>query len=150
MYEAVMIYDNNGFVGYTIRKKGVDKLHTMNLWTQEDIEDLKQQISTLNSSADIRNFWPDVRDPEVQILLNDPFWEPAPLTETQVIDEEASNLVLGETDPLTLEAPLLESESNIVYKTILVPSPAGTTARVRKACEVVAVRRAEEALTSQP
>lgn len=147
-FNTVAVYTLEGeFLGYSIKKQGAKKLHTMNLWedTDEDKADLTQQIAVLSEGADIRNFWPDVNDPLVQTLLDDPSWEPAPLVETQVIDEEESNLVFGEEDPLTLVKPLLEDESDVVYKTVLIPSPVGIQNRIRKACEIVAQHYASEA-----
>jgi hypothetical protein len=145
-FETVVVYNLDGdFLGYTIKKQGAKKLHTMNLWedSAEDKTDLLQQMRTLSAATDIRNFWPDVRDPEVQVLLDDPTFEPVETSVTAAIDEEASDLVFGPEDPLTLVKPLLEEESHIVWKNIEVPSPAGIQARIRKACEVVAIARSE-------
>lgn len=147
-FDTVAVYTLEGeFLGYSIKKQGAKKLHTMNLWedTDDDKADLAQQISVLREGADIRNFWPDVNDPLVQALLDDEDWEPVPLVETQVIDEEASDLVFGEEDPLTLVKPLLEEESNVAYKAVWVPSPVGIQNRIRKACEIVAQHYASEA-----
>lgn len=148
-FDTVVVYSLDGdFLGYTIRKHGAKKLHTMNLWgdTDEDKADLIGQITTLREAVNINNFWPDVRDIDVQGLLDDPEFEPVPMTTQTVIDENLSNLAFGPEDPLTLVKPLLEEESDIVYKDIDVPSPVGIQARIRKACEIVAVARAEAAL----
>lgn len=145
-FDTVAVYDLEGaFLGYSIKKQGAKKLHTMNLWedTDKDRADLAQQITTLCEAISINNFWPDVRDPDVQNLLDDPTFEPVPTTTQTVIDEDLSTLVFGSEDPLTLIKPLLENESILVYKDIDVPSPAGVQARIRKACEIVAVTRAE-------
>ena len=147
-YRPVAVYALDGiFLGYSIKEDGAKRLQTMNLWDDIDIEtkDISEQIAKLNSVADINAYWPDVRDPEVQTILNDPTFEPPELIDQEVIDEKASDLVFGPEDPLTLVKPLLDEESHIVYTTIKTPSPAGTQFRIRQACEIVARARAEAA-----
>lgn len=144
MYQAVAIYDLDGnFIGYTILKGGTEKLQTTNLWTEAQVSDLKVQLQRLNANVDIRSHWPQVQDPDVQALLNDPNWEPVPLDEVEVVDDDASTFVWdvppSDEDPF---GQMNEAASNIVYKTIMAPSSAGTVARIRKACEIVARARA--------
>jgi hypothetical protein len=144
-YQAVTIYDANAtFLGYAIKQDGVDKLHNTNLWTQNDIEDLKKQLHRLNDQTSVLQFWPDVRDPEVKAITDDPNFEPLKLSPVEVIDEENSVYVWIE-EP-SEENPFGEMDrelSHIAYKHEMAPAPTDVQARIKKACEIVARRRAE-------
>jgi hypothetical protein len=146
-YSAVSIYDLDGnFLGYSIKQTGVDKLLNNNLWSErpEDVEDLKAQLARLNDAVDIRAYWPDVRDPEVQELVNNPDWEPLVLSPVEVMDEENS-IQIWEQEPNleTGEPGILDRDASIiVFKNVMAPAPAHVQARIKKACEIVARRRA--------
>jgi hypothetical protein len=144
-YIAVSIYDLDGsFLGYGIKQEGVDKLLNNNLWTEspEDVSDLKAQLSRLNEAVDIRAYWPNVRDPEVQELVNNPNWEPLEYSPVEVVDEENS-IQIWEKEPDNEQPGILDHEASvIVYKHVMAPAPAHVQARIKKACETVARRRA--------
>lgn len=148
MYAPLALYDLDGhFLAYTIAKTDSDgtllKLHTTNIWAQEDSGDLTAQLERLNDQGDILAFWPDVRDPEVQALLNDPTWEPAQLFPIEVPDENLC--VYFYHDPPREEdgfpGTIDEENSIIVMKTVMAPSSAATMNRVKLACETIARRR---------
>lgn len=152
MYFPLALYDLDGdFIAFTIGKAGPDgtllKLHTTNVWAQEDGVDLSQQIDRLNDQNDIRAFWPTVRDPQVQALLADPSFEPLQLYPTEVPDETKCVYVYHEPPreedgfPGTID----EDNSVIIMKTVMVPSPAASLNRAKMACEVVARQRMEAA-----
>jgi hypothetical protein len=143
-YSAVVVYDLAGaFLGYSIKQDGVDKLLNNNLWSPDDQDDLKLQLKRLNDATDIRNFWPDVRDPEVQALLDDPEFQPLELSPVEVVDEENSVFIWieepSEENPFGKMDP---DASIIVHKNEMAPSPARVQERVKNACEIVARRRA--------
>lgn len=145
-FQTVYVYDADGtFLGLSIYKPGAQKLHTANLWqnTPEDTADLARQLERLNDDVDVRAFWPDVRDPEVQALLDDPEFEKLKLSPVEVVDEDKSVFVWieepSDENPYGKADPEL---SVIVYKNEMAPAPVDVQARVKKACEVVARRRA--------
>lgn len=143
-YEIVYVYHGDGsFLGATIYQQGAKKLHTANFWPEGEQGDLATQIDTLNNAVDIRAYWPDVRDPEVQALVNDPAWNPLELSPVEVVDEENSQFVwIEEPNDENPYGRMDEDASTIVHKIAMVPSSAAATARIRKACETVASRRA--------
>jgi hypothetical protein len=145
-FQTVYVYDADGtFLGLSIYKPGAQKLHTANLWqnTPEDTADLARQLERLNDDVDVRAFWPDVRDEDVQALLNDPEFEKLKLSPVEVVDEDKSVFVWieepSDENPYGKADPEL---SVIVYKNEMAPAPVDVQARVKKACEVVARRRA--------
>jgi hypothetical protein len=142
-YVPVAIYDLDGnFLGYSIKNETVDKLHNTNLWRASDQQDLADQLKRLNQAVDIRAFWPDMRDPEVLALIENPDWEPLKLSPVEVVDEENSDFVWivepDETQPGQMDV----ENSTIVHKYVDAPAPADYAARLKKACEVVARQRA--------
>lgn len=146
-YEAVSVYDLDGeFLGYAVKSSGVDKLHNNNLWTEspEDIIDLKDQLARLNDATSIRDFWPDVRDPEVTALTDDPEWEPLTYSAVEVEDLENSVLIWEEEPDDEAGTPgILDRDASIIAtKFVDAPAPAHVQARIKKACEIVARRRA--------
>lgn len=145
-FQTVYVYDADGvFLGLSIYKSGAQKLHTANLWQNnpEDTADLARQLERLNDDVDVRAFWPDVRDEDVQALLNDPEFEKLKLSPVEVVDEDKSVFVWieepSDENPYGKADPEL---SVIVYKNEMAPAPVDVQARVKKACEVVARRRA--------
>lgn len=144
-YQAVGIYTLNGdFLGYGINQEGIAKLLNNNLWqeTPKDIKDLREQLARLNDAIDIRAYWPDVRDPEVQALTEDPEWEPLKLSPVEVVDE-ANSLFIWDEEPTDETPGLLDTDASvIVYKYEQAPAPTDVQARIKKACEIVARKRA--------
>jgi hypothetical protein len=144
MFEQVYVYAGDGsFIGSTIKRQDAKKLNTMNLWTEDEDEDLRAQLQRLNDSIAIQAHWPSLNDPEVLDLLNNPAWEPVPLAPVEMVDEDNSTFVwirrpnmeagdIGELD---------EDSSVILLKTVMMPPPALVQARMRKAQEVVARKR---------
>lgn len=135
-YVPILVYDNEAnFLGYGIKDTNKNKLHTANLWGQDETAELREQIERLNDQTSVLANWPSMNDPEVMKLIGDPTWEPVEDEPAQVVDEEASTIVeneLGEID---------HRKSNIVTKTVMVPSPVGVAARIKKAQEIVARSR---------
>lgn len=148
-YASVVIYDMDGnFLGYSIRQDGVDKLHNNNLWTEsaDDVADLKAQLARLNDSTAIQAYWPDVRDPEVQTILDDPNFEPLTLSPVEVVDHDSSVFIwIEEPNDENPYGKMDEKASVILYKNEMAPSPVGVQARIKKACEIVARQRATNA-----
>src|SRR4051812_13297870 len=145
-YEAVSVYNLDGdFLGYSIKNQAVDKLHNNNLWAESDVDDLKAQLVRLNDETAILAYWPDIRDPEVEALLNDPNFEPLTLSAVEVVDEDNSVFVWI-TEP-TDEDPFGEMDrdaSVLVYKNIMAPAPVDVHRRNKKAQEIVARKRAKQ------
>lgn len=151
MYQALALYDlDSNFIGYTIGKttEGVLKLHTTNVWAFEDSDDLTGQLARLNDQTDVKAYWPDVRDPEVQAYLDDSHWEPVQLIPVEIPDDERSIYIYREEPRPEDGFPGVPDMdlSEIVMKTAMVPSPADNMRRVKKACEIVARQRAAIAL----
>lgn len=151
-FEAVAIYNLDGqFLGYGIRNtdEGVTKLHSANLWrdTEADKADLREQLGRLNANVDIRAYWPQVQDPDVQSLLNDPTFEPLKLSPIEVVDEDASVFIWHqEPDHQTGDPGIMDQDNSvIIYKTVQAPAPVEVKRRIMKASEIVARARAEEA-----
>ncbi len=147
-FTTAFVYDGDGqFLGFSIYKKGAQKLHTANLWQEEDLEDLKQQLARLVDDLDVRAYWPDVRDPEVVALLDDSTWEPLELHPIEVDDEENS-VIVWKIEP-SEEYPhgiIDRTLSVIATKIVMAPAPVEVQARVKKACEIVARARAGQNL----
>lgn len=145
MNEIVLIYDIKGtFRGYTILN--ANKLASTNLWPDAELKDLQMQIDRLNEGTNIKQFWPNTRDPEVQALLNDPNFMPYETTTEQAVDEENSYYVWDRVTQDGQPAPGASIDHNasvIAYKAIQVPvRPEEVTIRFKRAHEIVARRRA--------
>jgi hypothetical protein len=154
-FEPVAVYNLDGvFVGYGIRNadEGVMKLHSTNLWgeTQEDKIDLNEQLGRLNANVDIRAFWPQVQDPDVQAILNEPTFEPLKTSPVEVVDEDNSVFIWHEEPNHEAGTPGIMDQDNsiIIYKTVQTPAPTDVKRRIMKASEIVARARAEEARQS--
>jgi hypothetical protein len=146
-YEAVGVYNLDGeFLGYSVKNQAVDKLHNNNLWTEspEDVADLKAQLARLNDQTAVLAYWPDVRDPEVQALLDDANFEPLTLSPVEVVDEENSiHVWLEEPSDENPYGRIDQDASTIVYKDVMAPAPTDVARRWKKAQEIVARRRAD-------
>lgn len=137
-YEAVYLYTNqNKFVGVAIRKAGVEKFQSVNIWTDSptDVEDFKKTLAALNDESNLRQFWPSANDYEVLELVENPDWEPLELHEADVPDWDASTIVDDEFNGIDMEL------STIVYKKAMVPNPTEAQDRYFKAQERVARAR---------
>lgn len=147
-YRAVSVYTLEGeFLGYSIQQEGIEKLLNNNLWSEspEDTEDLKAQLARLNEAVDIRAFWPNIRDPEVQELINNPDWEPLQMSKVEVVDEDNSLFIWLE-EPSDESPGIMDTENSIIeYKLVDAPAPTDVQARWKKACEVIARQRAAAA-----
>ena len=142
-YEAVYLYTNtNQFVGVAIKKVGVAKLDSVNIWSDspEDIEDFKKTLNDLNDESALRQFWPPAHDEEVGRLVNTDSWEPLELHEEDVPDWENSTIVDDEFGGIDMD------QSNIVYRKAWVPDPTEAQNRYYKAQEQVARARMEQSL----
>jgi hypothetical protein len=142
-YEAVYLYNNlNQFLGVSIKSVGSDRLQTVNIWTEGEVEDFKRTLGDLNNESVLRQFWPSAHDPEVGELVENPQWEPLELHEEEVPDWDASTIVDDEFGGIDTE------KSNFVMMVAMVPDPTEAQNRYYKAQEIVARRRAERALAS--
>ena len=145
-YVPVSVYNLDGdFLGYSIKDDGANNLHSANLWTEspEDVADLQSQLTRLNDSSAILAFWPDVRDSEVQALLDNPDFEPLVLSPVEVVDEDASTFVwIEEPSDENPFGQMDREASDIVQKIVQAPSAVDVQRRVKTACERVARQRA--------
>jgi hypothetical protein len=142
-YEAVSVYDLDGnFLGYSIKNEAADKLHNNNLWAEADVADLQAQLHRLNDQTAVLAYWPDIRDPEVEALLNDENFEPLVLSPVEVVDEDNSIFIWirepTEDDPF---GQMDRDASVLVYKNVMAPAPTDVHRRNKKAQEIVARKR---------
>lgn len=149
-FEVVYVYNQSGaLLGATIKQDSSKKLHTENLWNINDpteAQDLRDQLSRLVDNTDVRAFWPQVQDPEVQALLGDDTFEPLELHPVEVMDEDNSLIVWDEEPSDDNPYGRMNKElSVIVNKTTMAPAPAEVKRRTMKACEIIARRRAQQA-----
>lgn len=149
-FEVVYVYRENGdLLGATVKNTNAKKLHTENLWNINDPEeaaDLRDQLGRLKDNTDVRAFWPQVQDPEVQALLADESFQPLTLHPVEVMDE-AQSVIVWEEEPSD-ENPygrMDRDRSVIVNTTTMAPAPAEVKRRNMKAMEIVARGRAEQA-----
>jgi hypothetical protein len=137
-YEAIYLYNNkNEFLGVSILAPSKDRLQTINIWTENEVDDFKKTLADLNNESVLRQFWPSAHDPEVGELVENPDWEPLELHEEEVPDWDASTIVDDEFGGIDME------QSKIVTKVALVPDPTEAQARYYKAQEIIARKRAE-------
>lgn len=143
MHEIALVYNADGdFSGYSILKG--NKLASTNLWSEGDLADLQAQVARLNESVNIKQYWPNTRDPEVQALLNDPNFMPYDTVMERVVDDANSYLVYDETQETENGAPVLDLERSVLaYKDKEVAkNPTEVSVRFKRAHEIVARRRA--------
>jgi hypothetical protein len=105
-------------LGWVVVKDGTTKLEDTNIWLAD--EGIEDHVAKLNDQALLAQFWPDARDPDVLELVTDENWEPLVYEETELIDEA--------TDQVASMQALKD--------------PSQPIQRFRKACEIVARRRA--------
>ena len=145
-YTAALLYNPEGdFLGYVIKKDGVDKLQSTNLYREEESEALRTRLDALNQETEVKRFWPRQDDPAVQALLTDPTWEPVEMRLGKTTDEDNSFYVWKRdihTGELTGE--LDHDASVIAYRDEMVPvRPSDVGLRIHKAMETVATQRAQ-------
>src|SRR5258708_1993357 len=96
-YIACLVYDQSGeFQGYCIRKEGVVKLQSTNLYLESEIAELDVQLGRLNEDAGLKAHWPSPKDPDVVAILDNPDFMPLEYADQQVIDEANSYIVYQE------------------------------------------------------
>lgn len=144
MYYHVAVFTLEGdFLGYAIKEDNDHTLQSTHLYAEEEGEDLAKRLAELNESQSVLAAWPDARDPEVQELVNDPSFEPIEMVKDEVLDEENSYIVRKKDADGEDTFEIDEQASFLKYKIAEVPArPSDVMARTKKACEVVARRRA--------
>lgn len=145
MYNAVLIYtdeDNPKFVGYAIQKTP-EKLQSINVYTENQLPQLRLQLDRLNDQNNVLAHWPHYTDPDVQRLVGNPAWEPVKDEPVEVVDEENSIFIWDREPDLANGdvGQMDEDASTIVTKYIMAPPPVLVQARVKKAQEIVARER---------
>lgn len=144
MYRHVAVFELNGeFLGYAVKEDNNQKLQSTHLYAEEEGEDLAKRLVELNESQNVLAAWPDARDSDVQALVNDPTFEPIEMSDEEVVDEENSYIVYRK-DAEGEDTFEIDKEASVLrYKIARVPvRPSDVMARTKKACEVVARRRA--------
>lgn len=164
-YELLAVGKEDELVGYVIRKVGLPKLESTNIYTTAQKDEAVEDLMDLNKRAALRQFWPAPTDPEVMALLQDPDFAPVEYDEVDVPDLENSKVVY-DTKP---GPPIVEvydgasrtigfgpdevkyddtgqpainwMASEIVYKKEQVPKRTDGKSRIEKACEAVAEQR---------
>jgi hypothetical protein len=77
------------FIGYAIVREhegnGVDevpfRLDGVHVYGPSEKVELVEQLALLNKNADLKPFWPDAKDPEVEAIYGDSSFEPYPTNE---------------------------------------------------------------------
>lgn len=151
MFRPLALYtldDNPEFVGYAIQKSfedsRVQKLHSVNYWTEAEVQSLKETLARLGDQQTVLGHWPDARDPEVTAILQNPDFMPPEYEPAEAIDEEHSVFVWDlppNVDPQHPYGLMNEEKSVLVNKIIMAPTPASMQARTKAAQEIVARRR---------
>lgn len=145
-YRHVAVFELDGtFVGYSIIGDGAHKLQSTHLYSEDEGQDLEDRLRELNDSNAVLAAWPDARDPEVQALVADPTFEPIEMVKQDVVDEDNSYIVLLKDAEGEDTMEIDEGASVIRYKETMIPArPSDFFARTKRACEVVAKRRAAQ------
>lgn len=160
-FEALFVYNaDSQFVGYIIKDPQVEKLQSTNLYREDELDKLNARLADLNADVDLRRFWPNPKDPEVLQLLTNREFCPIKYVEREVVDDENSfyvwkleqesdehgnpvfDLVTGQ--PKMVQGSELDEQASVIrYKIASVPEkPTDEMFRIKKACEVVARKRA--------
>ena len=136
-------------LGFAIKEDGALKLQSTHIYPEEEADKLAERLAELNDDQEVQGSWPDAKDPEVQALVNDPNFEPVEMILDDVVDMEQSYLVPmvnmhGEEIPGVWD----DNASVVVMKKAEVPKDSSAYfARTKKACEIVARRRAQAQAT---
>ncbi len=151
IYKPVAIYDldSGEFFAYAIRTQ--NKLQSVNVWTENEVEDLKERLSELQSKGQLQAVWPHPQDPEVVALLAREDFYPIEKHFEPAIDEEKSKLVYDIVDVLDSEGNptgrtrtgfINEEKSLLVYKMVEKPKkPTEVKMRLQAAMQAVAEAR---------
>lgn len=159
-YISVALYSLDGtFRGYAILRQDDRKLQSTNVWLEGEEGKLNDQLERLNQNVDIRAFWPNAKDPGVVAILADENFMPIEYKMAQVVDDDHSYYVWKQVEevdvygnptigpdgrPVMVDSEHIDEEASVLaYKMAKVPvAPAHEMLRIKKACEVVARRRA--------
>jgi hypothetical protein len=160
-FEPLALYTLQGqFIGYTIKDPAVSKLQTTNIYVEGEEAKLNARIAELNENGDLAAVWPHPQDPEVRQLLSDREFCPINYVDREVVDDDNSFYVWKqepETDehgnyvidimtgqPKMVQGSELDEQASVIrYKIASVPEkPTDEMFRIKKACEVVARKRA--------
>jgi hypothetical protein len=136
MYRECLIYSPEGeFIGYGILKPAGNQFKSVNIWTDEEVDDLASQIERLNADVSIKASWPSVDDPGVRRLVDDPTWNPIETVEIREVDEDNSHYVFDEeTGDIDKDATVLA-----YFPPRMAPvRPVEAVARTKKAQETIA------------
>jgi hypothetical protein len=151
-YQAVLVYDPQGeFLGYSVKADGAPKLHSTNIWSEDEKEKFIEQLNSLNQSVAITSAWPSASDPEVLEILSRENFMPVEEALVEVVDDDNSHLVYTQEPELdfdgqptgnNVDGELDREASVFVYKNIMAPvRPSDVMERTKAACEIVAKRR---------
>lgn len=160
-FEALLLYNTDSqFVGYVIKDPSVDKLQSTNIYGEHEIDKLNLRLEELNENVDLQRYWPHPQDPEVQQLLANREFCPIKYVDREVVDDENSFYVweqVQEVDehgnpvfdlvtglPKMVQGENIDEQASVIrFKIASVPEkPTDEMFRIKKACEVVARRRA--------
>lgn len=152
-YQAVLVYTTDGEpLGYSIKKSDAFKLQSTNIWTEDEIPKLNEQLGRLNESVELSSVWPDANDPEVKAVLANPSFMPIEMHLEDVVDDDNSWFVYtqepeydinGDPTGENVDGELDQEASVIKTKKMMVPvRPSEVMERTKAACEQVARARA--------
>lgn len=146
-YELAVVATQNGLViGYAIKKTGLPKFESVNIYQPDEVGEARDDIRDLNKRAALREFWPTPDDLEVQALINDPDFCPVEYDEVDTIDMENSTLVYDEVPSLETGGPSINwPASEVVYKKEFQPKRTQEKSRIELASQHVAHARLERA-----
>lgn len=154
--------------GYVIKKVGLPKLESVNIYTPEEYDEACAQVNYLNEITTLREFWPAPTDPEVEALIDDPEFEPVQYDAVEVPDMDNSDLVYDtkpgarigtdeQGNPVFGPDEVKYDEegkptvnyrlSTITYKVEQTPRLTDTRSRIDTACEMIARKRMSEVIT---
>lgn len=138
-------------LGYVVLKEGTEKLADTNLWTEEQSDELREHVADLNRRIELKNHWPESRDPELLALIDDPDFEPLVYGEIEVVDEEETQrlvdtgVITPVKDYTTGSYVVADSDQHLIpmrkERTLIDPSQ--PMERYRKAAEAIATKRAQ-------
>lgn len=151
-YQAAMVYDGDGqFLGYTLHRIETNTLRSTHLYSDDEVEQLQNDLGRLNHGADMTRHWPTNDDPDFVALIADETFMPIEYTEEEVVDDEAVQAMLdsGEliperdmhTDPVSGNIEWLRPDKIPMVMAKVPVDPAAPAARLRKARETIALRR---------
>ncbi len=108
-YELLAVGKSDGLVGYVIRKVGLLKLESINIFGVREEDEAIEMLMDLNHKAKLRQFWPSPFDTSVEKLMADPDFLPVEYDLVEVPDVENSDIVY-DTKP---GAKILDSNGEV-------------------------------------